>query len=422
MWLRRHRALWEPRPFAEHHPAWLDELPDVARWLAALDGAQVDAVDGPAEGRAGEDGVPRFPAAAPKLLGALAGEARALCAVGPLEALDEPRDAPHPAARSSAGSARTRFRVPGRKLAQIDAFLAAAAPALGAPGRDRRGAAPVVDWCAGKGHLGRTLAARLGTPVLGVERDPALCEVGAALARRAGVAPEPGADFLVADVHTPQAWAPLAAARGAVALHACGALGEELLRRGSERGTPALALAPCCHHKLAPGVQVRTPLTATARAAGLPLDRGDLRLATADEVVAPGRLRRARRREQALRQGIDLLVREATGVDRYTPLGPLTREELSSSFEVAARSVAGRLGLPLPTRWDPDQAARAGVERARRARGLGLLRAIFRRPLELWVSSDRALFVAERGYDVALGTFCPRRVTPRNLAIVATMR
>jgi hypothetical protein len=51
-------------------------------------------------------------------------------------------------------------------------------------------------------------------------------------------------------------------------------------------------------------------------------------------------------------------------------------------------------------------------------RNLELLRGLFRRPLELWLVLDRALFLQEQGYGVRLGTFCETPLTPRNLLIL----
>ena len=51
-----------------------------------------------------------------------------------------------------------------------------------------------------------------------------------------------------------------------------------------------------------------------------------------------------------------------------------------------------------------------------------LVRHLFRRPLELWVVLDYSMFLEEQGYDVRLGTFCERQLTPRNLLIDAEKR
>ena len=48
-----------------------------------------------------------------------------------------------------------------------------------------------------------------------------------------------------------------------------------------------------------------------------------------------------------------------------------------------------------------------------------LLRSLFRRPLELWLVLDRALYLQEQGFQVTLGTFCAAQLSPRNLLLLA---
>lgn len=52
-------------------------------------------------------------------------------------------------------------------------------------------------------------------------------------------------------------------------------------------------------------------------------------------------------------------------------------------------------------------------------RNLELVRGLFRRPLELWLVLDRALYLSENGYDVQVGEFCDTHLTPRNLMLLA---
>ena len=52
---------------------------------------------------------------------------------------------------------------------------------------------------------------------------------------------------------------------------------------------------------------------------------------------------------------------------------------------------------------------------------LSLLRAAFRRALEMWLVLDMANFITENGYQVALSTFCERELTPRNILISARL-
>ena len=52
-------------------------------------------------------------------------------------------------------------------------------------------------------------------------------------------------------------------------------------------------------------------------------------------------------------------------------------------------------------------------------RNLELVRGLFRRPLEVWLLLDRALYLQEQGWKVQLGTFCAYHLTPRNALLLA---
>ena len=109
----------------------------------------------------------------------------------------------------------------------IDAFAAAV-------GEVRQ---PLLEWCAGKGHLGRLLGARWGVPVHSLELDAALCAEGQRLAGRLHLRQ----DFMAGDALAPRALAG-SAGRHAVALHACGDLHRRLVAGAGEAGLPALDL------------------------------------------------------------------------------------------------------------------------------------------------------------------------------------
>jgi hypothetical protein len=385
--LTARRPLWEERPFATLPPSWAAAHPDVAAFLDGLDHADVSRL---------EEAEELDPAEVPPAFAQWSREARALTRVPTTHA---------PALELA--DKRLAMYVPGRKWAQIHGFAGAARVALG-PGVDR-----IVDWCAGKGHLGRLLGAATGLPVTLVELDPRLADDALDLAAKAGC----DVTFHAADALTAAAWAELAPGRAVVALHACGGLTNAAIEQAVRRDVPELVLAPCCYHKAHGAHRGLAPMSVAGARSGFALTHSALRLATADEVVAPGRHRRARRRENAWRLGLDLLLREATGEDVYTPLGTLPREALHLPFEAFCRATAARLGLPLPARFDPAAAEHAGWERARRARGWGLVRSLYRRPLELWLVLDRALYLAEAGRSVSVEAFCERTVTPRNLLI-----
>ena len=73
----------------------------------------------------------------------------------------------------------------------------------------------------------------------------------------------------------------------------------------------------------------------------------------------------------------------------------------------------------LPANIDFDNWLQQGEQRFAITERMELVRQLFRRPLELWLVLDRVCYLEEFGYDVSLGTFCEKRMTPRNLLIHA---
>lgn len=376
--LAAHADLWRPQPFREARPAWCGHLPALARELLALDDGEVAALE--------QDG-----AALGRLL------ARHVPAVAELEALTQlPRRAPV----SPLGAAtHVQWEIPGRKWAQIEAFAHALDEARG----------PVLEWCGGKGHLGRLLALRHGMTVDTLERDAVLCADGARLAGRAGAAQE----FIVADAFSAPADA-LLPGRHVVALHACGDLHRSLVRRGIAAGVAALDIAPCCYYHLAE--KRYRPWSPWAR---LELERDDLRLAVTETVTAAPRETRLRERERAWKLGFDRLRREVSGVDRYLSFKSTPRQWLNQGFRGFCEALAARQDLVLPPAVDWDRLEEEGRRRLGEVKRLSLLRHAFRRPLEVWLVQDLAAHLAEHGYRVEVGTFCPRQVTPRNILLSA---
>jgi hypothetical protein len=66
-----------------------------------------------------------------------------------------------------------------------------------------------------------------------------------------------------------------------------------------------------------------------------------------------------------------------------------------------------------------DDYEQFGWERLTTVRALGLVRGLFRGPLETWLLLDRAQFLVERGWQVQVKLFCEAEVTPRNALILA---
>jgi len=380
--LLAHQGLWRPKPFTLPELPWEAEHRELATWLRGRDLEQADAAHNQPE---------RLPAPAP--FPELANRAAQLSEVEDLPS--------HPLPRLPA---QFQVDVPGRKWQQIEAFasrLDFATPSV-----------QWLDWCAGKGHLGRLLA-HGGQPLLSLERDLALVDDGQRLSDRLGLR----AMHVEQDVLAGGAARYLQPGQTAVALHACGDLHVQLLRLAASKRCRQLAVAPCCYNRIAS--EHYQPLSTAAGASRLKLDQDDLRLPLAETVTAGARVRRQRDNSMARRLAFDLLQRELRGEDSYLPVPSVPADWLHKPFADYCRDLAALKGLPRPAERDWSALEAQGWRRLAEVRNLELVRGLFRRPLELWLLLDRALFLVEQGYRVRLGRFCASQVTPRNLLILA---
>lgn len=382
--LRDQQALWRPFAFTHLQLPWERDHPELSRRLRALPLAQAEACG------ADDD-------AAAALCGELLPVARTVAERCRLPGLPRatPADGDDPG--------RELRDVPGRKQRQIAAFAA----------RLPQGAAPVLEWCAGKAHLGRHIAAVQRCEVTALEHDAGLVAAGRALAEREGLPVR----MQQVDVLQPAAADCIAPGQRIVALHACGDLHRQLLRHCAERHPHTLLLAPCCYQLIA--AERHQPLSRAGMEAALPLTRDELRTAVQGTVTSPPRVQQRRRQLQAWRLGFDLLQRELRGSDEYLPTPALPQTVLREGFAAFCRQVAEHKRLPLPAAVDYAWFERAGGERLREVAALDLPRILFRRALELWLALDGALLLCEAGYRVELGAFCERRLTPRNIVLRA---
>ncbi|AZF03115.1 methyltransferase [Pseudomonas sp. R5-89-07] len=376
--LIEYQGLWRPRPFTHLQLPWEAEHPALAHWLRqrSLEDAETS-----------HNHPHDLPAPAP--FPQLAAQALQLGAVDKLPT--------HPLALARH---RLNVDVPGRKWQQIEAFGAALNFAT-TPSH-------WLDWCAGKGHLGRRVL-QPGQQLTCLEYDPTLIASGNALSEHHGLPVTHRLQNVMADVaispdHTP------------IALHACGDLHVRLLHLASAAGCKQLALAPCCYNRI--GADRYQALSATARASALQLSVDDLGLPLSETVTAGTRVRQQRDTSMARRLGFDRLQRQLRGCDEYLPTPSLPAAWLDKPFADYCRELASLKGLSTGEQdWGALEAY--GWRRLAEVRNLELVRGLFRRPLEMWLVLDRALFLMEQGYDVELGSFCEPTLTPRNLMVLA---
>ncbi|TLF45990.1 methyltransferase [Halomonas urmiana] len=326
----------------------------------------------------------------------------------PVAALAELVELPELTGEAGELPAAWAAHVGGRKWSQIEAFL----PRVAASPDER-----LVEWCAGKGHLARALSRRGAAEVTALEWQATLCRDGQRLADRQGAAVR----MAEQDVLAPEAGRWLSPETHVAALHACGDLHARLIELCAAQGS-AVTLAPCCYQRTA-AAHYR-PLSQGGReraaALGLSLSREELAMAVQETVTAPRHVRRRREQAGAWRLGFDLLQREVRGVDAYLPVPSLAYGQLPARFEAFCRWAAEQKGLVLPAGVDWAAFEAVGERRRAEVTRRELVRHLFRRPLEVWLVLDRALRLEEAGFDVELGTFCARELTPRNLLLRAS--
>lgn len=385
--LTSREAHWRPRPFLDAANAWARTQHDLRAWLQQLDDQHVAALENDEH----------------RLCGALAPFVPDIEAAVELARVPSSTVAtfeyPHGFARD----------VPGRKWAQITAFAELCTDA----------ALPLLDWCAGKGHLSRVLRARHGHPVTALEIDARLTADGHRLAHARAV----DVAWQQADARDVDCAQLLASPTHIVALHACGDLHLRAFDAGIAYRAPAMTVAPCCHHLSAATQCLRSTF---AQRSQLRLRPTELQLATQETLFARADRRAMVTRQSAFRLGFDALQREQRGIDAFLPLPSAPRRLFRGDFasfcawaleQPTARRCNLRLDNLVGTQLDAFE--QRGRELHDHVRRLSLVRHAFRRPLEVWLLLDRGMYLEDNGYTTSLTSFVPRMTTPRNLVLRA---
>ncbi|HEX8592773.1 MAG TPA: methyltransferase [Pseudomonas sp.] len=379
-----YQSLWRPRPFTHLQLPWENRYPELAHWLRQRSLSQAEAAHNHPECLDAPFPFPQLAAEAVELSTLSALPARSLTPALPRMSVD----------------------VPGRKWRQIEAFASCL--------EFDKTPEHWLDWCAGKGHLGRRLTRPTQTLTC-LERDPKLVEAGHQLSDRLKV----NATHVQQDVMADDAWRRLQAHHTPVALHACGDLHVQLMRIASRVRCSQVAIAPCCYNRIE--AEHYQPLSIEAQASALKLSRDDLGLPLSETVTAGARVRRQRDTSMARRLAFDLLQRQLRHADDYLPTPSLPVAWLEKPFADYCRDLAELKNLPTIPEQDWPALEAGGWERLAHVRNLELVRNLFRRPLELWLVLDRALYLQERHYNVRVGTFCDSELTPRNLLLIAQL-
>lgn len=377
--LVQYRQFWQIQPFHWPQSCWQSRMPELHQALQNLTDQQISLY---------QDKKARA-----SFLNAWIPEAETLLALCEVPAI--PRHE-YPVNSS------LNYEINGRKWQQIIDFSACVKP----------GSNVITEWCAGKGHLGRVLASR-GACVQSIEWQCALCSQGEKLAARAGLAMQ----FHHTDVLAQDCADHFSAATSVVALHACGELHHRLLQLAVQHRIQGVYLAPCCYHLI--NHSRYQPFSMAAKNSRMVLHKHDLKLPLQETVTAGRRIRTRRATGVIWRLAFDSLQRHVRAVDEYLPLPAIPEPLLKSTFSEFCGWAAEQKQLVLPENTDWTFWQAEGMQRYQAVQQMEFVQHLFRRPLEIWLLLDKALFLQENGYTVEIGTFCDYAVTPRNLMIKA---
>ena len=231
-------------------------------------------------------------------------------------------------------SRNTSLGVPGRKLEQI---LAMGESALS----DHYGS-EWLEWCSGKGFLGRILAQQSEQKVTSFEWQRSLCDSGQEIAD----AQHLNMTFVQGDAFSSSSQRVFNSNQHAVALHACGDLHVKLLQNCVAHQLPAVTISPCCYHLIQD--ESYQALSLLAQRSQLALSKADLRIPLQETVTGGERVKRHRQLEMIYRLGFSALLKGELAVGEYVPVPSIKKSQLDDGFQAFCEWAAAKKSLELP--------------------------------------------------------------------------
>jgi len=295
--------------------------------------------------------------------------------------------------------------IPGRKWQQINYFsqlLDNLPPCMSN-----------VDWCSGKGYLATTLAWHHAVVFSHcLEIDKQLCKDG----RDRAYELEVDIDFHCCNVLEPIENTILTLGERHTALHACGGLHRSMLKQTASNAEQII-LSPCCFHLFSKDSDNR--LSTAASSLAIPFDKATLRIPLLETVTGGERAGRLRKTEIQWRRAYESWRRTKTHDQQYRPLASAPKSLFNQTATQFFSWAAEQHGLHWNSTEDITPFLEKGQKQFELSERLEIVRHGIKRYLEYLIVLDLGCFLEEKGFDVDIVEFCPKHITPRNLAIVA---
>lgn len=278
-----------------------------------------------------------------------------------------------------------------------------------------------VDIGGGMGHLARLCVRTFDWTFHSIDRDAALQEKGREWLRRARDLPRERLCFIHSSVEEgPQSEIdPLFSGqdRVSIGLHTCGPLALTQLRKSQKAGL--LLNFGCCYDQLDAARDY--PVSRFGKAHALPITRRALFLATRGRHHKTEAEFALMKRVNEQRFALHLLLRRAFPALGFVRAGDAPKALYAGSFAVYARDRLERLRLEVGmTESELNSFEASARPETRRIFLCHLLRDRFARALEVVILLDRALLLEELGFQVELLQVFDPRLSPRNIALIAS--
>ncbi len=303
-----------------------------------------------------------------------------------------------------------QYQIAGRKWSQIKHFAAHV------PKHKN-----LLEWCAGKGHLGRLVASQGAQSLISVEWQQALCEKNHSLNLRLDIDKNYCPSCVLERDVLSEKWTeeyPLS--HYALALHACGDLHTHLVKLVAEKQTEGICLAPCCYNLIKK--EYYQPLSWQAKKSDLQLSRLDLSLPLRQLVTAGEREQREQKQERLWRIAFDCWQRNKRNIDQYMPLPTIPKKILKGSFSDFILWAATEKSIDVSSSVLVDETLMQAQKRLPVITQMEWVQFQFQRAIEVWLLLDQVLFLEANGYMCDLFEFCEKSLTPRNLMLRADKR
>ncbi len=314
--------------------------------------------------------------------------------------------------QSKAPTSHWQYQIAGRKWSQITRF----APHV--PLKQS-----IVEWCSGKGHLGRLAASHGAVSLLSLEWQQALCEKNQELNHRLKIQQHYCPTQVEhCDVMSENISQHLNQQQFPIALHACGDLHIQLVKQVIKHNMHGVCLAPCCYNLIA--TECYQPLSKLAKSSRLSLSKLDLSLPLKKITTAGQRERREQSKEKLWRIAFDSWQRETRAIDQYLPLPTIPKRILKADFKSfigwASEQKNIRELLQQAESVDQQEILKAAKTRLVNIEQMEWVQHHFQRAIEIWLLLDQALYLEENGYQCEIFEFCELQFSPRNLMLKAT--